>query len=442
MSNAQVAIDHAAREHAIFSASTMARRRLCPGSLREELVRADPGSSYAAEWGTRCHELSEHIFKVHLSGNDGAAIAEFEEFFAKVQEDYPTSADEMHETAQAYVDYALAINEEFGGEIFIEHRFNLLWLFDEETQAKMSDYLFQDEHGVWMVKLPDGSVEPMRNLLFGTGDFINVSDEYLDVVDLKGGKGVLVEATDNDQLKTYALGVHHDFGWLFSYKKVRLHIVQPRKDNYDTFELSVDELEQFAETVKETVLAGLNPEAPLVDGKKQCTFCRADQAADCPAKVALAYRIAADDFAEEEAGMSLQEMHDLASRVQSWAKAALNRVKTEMLNGTPVEGLKVVQGRSSYVFADSVVATAKLTEEEIFNAFEPQKLKSVAKVKAALKAEGWTKKEIDAFVAAMVVKKPGKPTIAPESDKRAAVTPEALAALDFSDEEEDENADE
>src|SRR5690606_1820898 len=47
---------------------------------------------------------------------------------------------------------------------------------------------------------------------FGTGDVVIVADNYIEIIDLKYGKGVPVSAENNPQARLYALGAVSQFG--------------------------------------------------------------------------------------------------------------------------------------------------------------------------------------------------------------------------------------
>lgn len=47
---------------------------------------------------------------------------------------------------------------------------------------------------------------------FGTGDLVIITDDVLEVIDLKFGQGVLVSAIGNTQLWLYELGAIQQFG--------------------------------------------------------------------------------------------------------------------------------------------------------------------------------------------------------------------------------------
>ena len=70
------------------------------------------------------------------------------------------------------------------------------------------------------------------------------------VIDLKGGRGVFVEASHNPQLMLYALGALKAYGFIWDIELIRMTIVQPRLDNISTFECSRSELEAWGESIK------------------------------------------------------------------------------------------------------------------------------------------------------------------------------------------------
>jgi hydrogenase maturation factor len=63
---------------------------------------------------------------------------------------------------------------------------------------------------------------------FGTGDLVLVSDDVLEVIDMKFGRGIEISAIDNSQMRLYGLGALNQFGCLYNINIVRMTIVQPR----------------------------------------------------------------------------------------------------------------------------------------------------------------------------------------------------------------------
>lgn len=80
---------------------------------------------------------------------------------------------------------------------------------------------------------------------FGTLDDGRVEDDLCIVTDLKHGKGVVVDAKDNAQLKLYALGLFFKLSWIFTFNKFVLRICQPRKQHFVEWETSLGKLLQW-----------------------------------------------------------------------------------------------------------------------------------------------------------------------------------------------------
>ena len=84
---------------------------------------------------------------------------------------------------------------------------------------------------------------------FGTADCLLLAGDVLHVIDYKHGKGVVVDAAENPQMKLYALGAMRDYAMLYQFKMVKMAIVQPRVGNISEFEMSADALLDWGKTV-------------------------------------------------------------------------------------------------------------------------------------------------------------------------------------------------
>lgn len=161
--------NHGDRSHSVWSASASARNWACPGALRLTHGLPSPESE-ASAWGTACHQVSEKCLRT------GVDAVVFLGTFETTKEHSIEVDDELAETAQTYVDFVRGVST--GDKLlFIEQRFDLARI-DPPFEAG------------------------------GTGDAVVYSalGKNLEIVDLKGGRGVVVEAEGNKQLRTYALG--------------------------------------------------------------------------------------------------------------------------------------------------------------------------------------------------------------------------------------------
>lgn len=142
----------------------------------------------------------------------------------------------------------------------------------------------------------------------GTSDVIIVKGKTLICADLKFGRGVQVFAEGNEQLLMYGASAVQDFDALGEIEEVELHILQPRLNHFDVWRLSVAEMNERIEVIRQTskrILAG--PEGlSAVPGNKQCRFCRAS--ATCPERTDFTLQLITDTFTDLDKGFIKVEM--------------------------------------------------------------------------------------------------------------------------------------
>lgn len=165
---------HSDREHATWSASATERNWNCPGALALTMDLPDD-TSEAADWGTCCHQIAEACLR------DGRDAAEWIGKTVTGKKHSFECDDEMAETTQVYVDFVR------------DHCTN-----DGPVQGRTLD--IEQRFSLDSLKTPFEAG--------GTADAVihDSAAKKLHVVDLKGGRGVAVDATENKQLRTYALG--------------------------------------------------------------------------------------------------------------------------------------------------------------------------------------------------------------------------------------------
>src|SRR5690606_11631830 len=263
---------------------------------------------------------------------------------------------------------------------------------------------------------------------FGTGDAVIASDAGVDVVDLKYGRGVRVEAANNAQLRLYALGALRAYGALYDARRVRTTIVQPRLDHIDSEELDVDDLLRWAEEyVAPRAKLAYAGEGEFAAGE-HCRFCRA--AATCRARAEVNLEISRYDFAPPSE-LSLEEIADVLSRVDElvrWAgdvkDYAISQVRD---HGAVIPGWKLVEGRSVRKYVDEEKAAAALIAAGLdAESVYQRKLRTITDLEKTV-----GKKRVAEVLGDLIVKPPGAPTLAPESDKRPAISTVEAAARDF-----------
>lgn len=371
--------------HAILSASGAHRWLACTRSARIEAELPDNAGAAAAE-GTLAHEVAEQRLK-NLLTKEPITI-KLDEIDA-----------EMQEAVDRYVDTCM-------------EKINEAWRESPDAEVHVEERLDFSE---WV---PEG---------FGTGDMVIMSDEYIEVIDLKYGKGVPVSAVGNPQMRLYALGLYAKYGTLYGADKVRMTIVQPRLDSISSDELTVKELLAWGNDV-------VGPKAQLAwKGKgdfvagDHCRFCKARATCRKLAEYELE-GIKEDTRPAQLTDIEIAEIVQRADDIKKWLTSVEEFALQQALDGTEWPGLKVVAGRSVRKITDVERAAELLTSGGYTDIYKPQELKTLT---ALEKLVG--KKKLADILADVIDKPAGKPTLVPESDKRPPMEIEAAAAKDFDD---------
>ena len=384
--------------HAKLSSSASKRWLGCPGSVK--LSEHYPnGSSIYADEGTIAHGVAEGMIS-----KDDKLVQKYKVEADKFYREHPELNGtflEMRMILQPYVDYVF---EEYAEQV---HEDGAAQLMTEE-RVDLTEYI------------PGG---------FGTSDVVILRQGRLHIIDLKYGKGVSVSAEDNPQLKLYALGTLARFDMLYDIEDVVMTIYQPRLDNVSTDTIKAKDLYAWGEEViKPGAQLALSEDAPVHAGD-WCQFCPARY--DCKERARDAMEL------QKYLGrmvLSPEEIADILGKIDRLTKFAediKDSALTKALDGEEIPGWKVVEGRSIRKYVGS--------EEEIVRQCEgagydqallyERKLLTITNMEKLM-----GKKQFAEVLGAYVEKPEGKPTLAPESDKRPAITNNS-AAEDFADED-------
>lgn len=377
--------------HAILSPSGASRWLVCTPSARLSLQFPDSAGEAAAE-GTLAHSLGEIIINYKLQRITKQKYnAEF-----KLIKANPLYTASMLEYC---TDYAIYVLEKFAevqaidpkAEILIETRVDLT-AFVPESFGTVDVFIFGPNTGI------------------------------LEVIDFKYGKGVLVEAVENVQMRIYALGVINRMFKLktafhfLAFKQIGLTIYQPRIDNISTWNLGGDDIGAWADGV-------LIPKARLAfDGKgdfvpgKHCQFCRVKT---CKVRADKNMEILKYDFAKADL-LTDAEVADILERHKeftAWAGDVAEYALTQALKGKTYPGFKLVSGKSNRVISDEAAVVEGLMDAGFMeNEFYTRKLLSITALETLVGKQDFK----DGFSYA-VTKPLGAPTLVPESDKRESL---------------------
>jgi len=363
-------------KHSDWSASSMERWSVCPGSvfLSKNAPRND--TPFSKE-GTVAHDLAERVFVGDLFTPEDALGAVVDG--VKINQ-------EMVDAVTMYVDFVDNLDPDHTSQTFYERTLAI-------NKAKL----------------------PKAAELFGTADalLIEDSDDLLRVcvVDFKYGKGVAVNAEENKQLLYYGLGAVYlamgkkkKLSAYFAKKRLELTmvIIQPRAEHPEgpirSWTIDAQSLLEFEFCLEEAVERSLDNMHTFVSGE-HCRFCPAKEI--CPE-----FNKAEQDALHEVDYLKLQaNPKDLSPEEFSEALASCDvlesaikrhrRYATKLLeSGEAIPGWEIVPTRPSRQWSD---------ESELRQALETMSLDakrmatlatlSPAQLESVLNESDWQKVE-------------------------------------------------
>ncbi|QIG63214.1 hypothetical protein ARB25_25 [Bacteroides phage ARB25] len=374
----QERVNHSERGHAVLSPSSSERWLNCTPSARLAEEAGSKTSEYAEE-GTTAHELAEYALKSWIYGTFYPECDELPVPQKIASNKY--YSEEMKEAISHYVNFVT-------GEFYEMQKGS----FGSPVATYLEEKLDISKYA------PDS---------FGSADVSLVSEQIVHIIDLKYGKGVKVPV-ESPQFKMYALGVLTKFGCP-KVKRVRMSVAQPRLNHYDTIEMGVSDLLEWAEEV-------LKPKAKLAyEGKGEqvvgswCQFCPVK--ATCRAQRNEIIK----DFEDhpDTLLMTDEEIVDMLSKIdryESWLESINQYAYSEAMKGKKWNGYKLVEGRSARKIVEPDKVRDKLLntylEDEVLNI----SLKGITDLEKLL-----GKKVFAAEFGEYVKSQPGAPKLVPDS---------------------------
>jgi hypothetical protein len=216
----------------------------------------------------------------------------------------------------------------------------------------------------------------------------------------------------------YALGALSLFEMLYDIEKVSMTIIQPRVDNFSTYEVTVDELLTWAEQeLKPKALLASNGDGEFCAGD-HCRFCRARN--QCRARAVKNLELLKYEFQDPALLLDeeIAEIIGLADELSKWASDIYTYATALAINeGKQWAGFKLVEGRTRRKYADEDVAAEKAKEAGYTDIYK-QTLISITEMEKLM-----GKKKFTDILGAYVEKPKGKLALVPETDKREAIEP-------------------
>lgn len=417
-------------QHAVLSASSSKQWLHCPPSARLQENFPNESSVYAEE-GTWAHELCEYKVKKYLHERKKRPQSEF-------------LTEEIDQITDIYTEFVISVIEGM-------------------KQNGCEPLCFVEERLDFSNIVPGG---------FGTGDMVIIGKDeqgrgLIHIIDFKAGRGVFVDAHENSQMMLYATGALNAYSYIYEIENVRMTIVQPRLENITTFEMSAADLRAWGESIKPIAKMAFEGKGEQHPGD-WCKFCRAKPV--CKACMEEALALAKEEFLDLDDGalstptgidgvngidelagipetetdatapytpddsapvfktpglVSFQELVKVLptlNRISSWIESVFAFVSGEAINhGVPVEGYKVVEGRSRRIFTDTKAVVDAAVQNGYTDLYK-QELLSLTEFEKMM-----GKKRFAEILGEFVAKPPGKLALVPESDPRPAVDISAAA---------------
>jgi hypothetical protein len=353
--------------HSFWSPSKSHMWMHCHGAMAQPENQVPGGTSDFADDGTASHTLAAWSLENNKDPGDYPDLT-----ITVGQKEWDVDSERV-DFVQIYVDEVR--RRSMGGILFIEHRVDLGDYLGEGPCWKCLDHSTEPDPACEVCQ--GSGIAPQG----GTSDavILLVEEETLIAADLKYGMGEKVWAgyfpepgakkrKINTQCGNYLLGAKKKAEELgHKVKKFVAVISQPRLDHHDEFEITAEELETFADEVRQSIARGqeamtLGVEDPKLDAylapdEKTCRWCNAK--VRCKALARFTAASVKLEF-DEETGQPIDtEVPSTAAQlaqaylalplIQQWVKAVnkalWDSVPTGTIMGPDGQPLKIVQGK-------------------------------------------------------------------------------------------------
>lgn len=379
----------------------------CPGSVGMIAAILGEGSGggesspYARE-GTFAHAVGAHIL---TTGNIPDPDSEFT-FMDHDQEIVGTVTDEMLEHVMVYVERVRWHGKT--GAVKIEHHVDLsafvrdeMWGTSDAVVSKANELVVCDfKYGYYPVPLVD-------------------EDLLLD--DTFGELGHV-----NPQLLYYAAGAGHEYGW--KHRWITLEIIQPRCMELPPIQsvtIAAEQVRRWAENDLYRAAHAATSENPPLSAGEWCRFCPAMSV--CPEVRKSVQNAAASDFADldlkppdvPDSTIHLMEILRWAPIIDAWLRACEHAGLQLAMRGVHIPGFKMVEKRANRRWHED------LSHREIYNRLKAAG--GTGEFKHFLETRFITPAQAEKIagknaVNAVCEHPKGELTLAPESDRRPAVS--------------------
>ncbi len=217
----------------------------------------------------------------------------------------------------------------------------------------------------------------------------------------------------------YALGALNLYDYLYDIKTIKTAIVQPRLNNISEWEISADDLLEWAEnTLKPTAELAAKGDGEFKAGS-HCRFCKLRST--CRKRSEFMLEAAKYDFAppakltDEE----ISEILKISSELLKWADDVFAYAQAKAINeGKHWNGFKVVESSNKRRYSDE----KKVASICCKNGYTLSKIYKKTFIGITDMEKLMGRDKFSKLLGGFIVRPKGKLTLAPESDKRKEVS--------------------
>lgn len=409
--------------HSVFSPSGSFLWLNCAGGLIANLLAPDDAGEDAA-YGTVGHSVGEQWLR------DGVKPAHRIGEVVEVQEGDQVFSITIDNAMMDYVERYVLWCAPLPGTHYVEQRFTYSHLTPLEDQGGTTDHAaLTYQHGI--------------------------------ITDLKMGMGDKVYAERNSQAMLYALGTLYEWDWFYDFQRFTIRIAQPRLSHFDEWEVTREELLEFAEFVKVRAQAAWQPNAPRTPSPKACRWCRVSTS--CTARLMQLTALASGNMSFIGKSITETEMQELKESLANGAfeleLADPKRLSTEDLSilypyidtakawweklngeiyrramaGQNVSSAKLVKGRGGRrkwinpKMARKVLTRFGASDDDIVE------VRSPAQVEEVLRGIGYARSALPSLLDGLTSQEAPGLRLVPVQDKAQAETPGAMYDNAFDD---------
>lgn len=240
------------------------------------------------------------------------------------------------------------------------------------------------------------------------------SDEVAVVTDYKTGRTAQGRASDNQQLKAYAVLVKHHYPQL---KTIYVAIIQPLAGGTTIAEYNEQELESATTEILSILSASLDPNAPRTPSPDACKWCRAKSI--CPEVQAThkELEVISGAVVNRLTNDELVAFDNKAEVVEAFIDEIRKEIKSRLMAGQQIAGRKLGKGRiTRSVSSDSASVVSALSGILSSDAIMAcAKISVTSLEKAVAKAKGITGKDakatLDSALGWLIETKEGEPAV-------------------------------